>query len=201
MNLPILDYLVLLTLQFLPSEYSLSKLSSIILRVYNMIVTQEPGEVEAQFAQVDTPLLMKILLTSFSPQPLFIPEKGFPGRLSEEITLPSWLSEDDINYFASKFSKTGFTGGINYYRNLNRNWELLAPWTGNQITVPTKFIVGDQDVAYHFIGFKDYIEKGGFKRDVPLLEDVILMKGVGHFINQEKPEEISNYIYDFIKKY
>ncbi|KAI0512285.1 hypothetical protein KFK09_012924 [Dendrobium nobile] len=162
---------------------------------------QEPGKVEAQFAQVDTTVLMKILLTSFSPQALFIPEKGFPGGLSEELTLPYWLSENDINYFASKFSKTGFSGGINYYRNMNRNWELTAPWTGIQIKVPTKFILGDQDVAYHFMGLKDYIETGGLKRDVPLLEDYVLMKGVGHFINQERPEEISHYIYEFIKKF
>ncbi|KAL0919763.1 hypothetical protein M5K25_011881 [Dendrobium thyrsiflorum] len=162
---------------------------------------QEPGEVEAQFAQVDTTVLMKILLTSFSPRPLFIPEKGFPGELSEEITLPYWLSENDINYFASKFSKTGFAGGINYYRNMNRNWELTAPWTGIQIEVPTKLILGDQDLTYHFIGIKDYIETGGLKRDVPLLEEAVLMKGVGHFINQEKPEEISHHIYEFIKKF
>ncbi|XP_020576665.1 uncharacterized protein LOC110022184 [Phalaenopsis equestris] len=162
---------------------------------------QEPGKVETHFARIDTLLLMKILLTSFSPKPLLIADNGSLGRNSEEIRLPSWLSEHDIDYFASKFSKTGFTGGINYYRNLNRNWELLAPWTGIQITVPTKFITGDEDLTYHMAAMKDYIEKGGFKRGVPLLEDVIIMKGIGHFINQEKPEEISEHIYNFFKKF
>ncbi|XP_020682828.1 uncharacterized protein LOC110099869 isoform X2 [Dendrobium catenatum] len=163
---------------------------------------QEPGEVEAQFAQVDTEFLMKRFLTSRNPGPLIIPKgKEFERRANKDITLPSWLSEDDINYFASKFIKTGFAGGLNYYRNMDKNWELSAPWDDIQIKVPTKFIVGDQDLAYHFVGVKDYIHKGGFRRDVPFLQDVIVMEGVAHFINQERPEEISNYIYEFIQKF
>lgn len=77
----------------------------------------------------------------------------------------------------------------------------MAPWTGVQIRVPVKFIVGDQDLAYHFPGVQDYISKGGFKRDVPLLEDMVVMEGVGHFINQERPQEISNIILEFIQKF
>jgi hypothetical protein len=81
-----------------------------------------------------------------------------------------------------------------------RNWELTAPWTGAQIKVPVKFIVGDQDLTYNSLGAKDYIAKGGFKRDVPFLQDLVVMEGVGHFINEEKPEEISKHIYDFFQK-
>lgn len=88
------------------------------------------------------------------------------------------------------------------YINYNcRNWELTAPWTGVQIKVPVKFIVGDQDLAFYFPGVQDYIHNGGFKRDVPLLEDIVVMEGAGHFINQEKPQEISNLIIEFIKKF
>lgn len=82
-----------------------------------------------------------------------------------------------------------------------RTWELTAAWTGVQIKVPVKFIVGDQDMVYNLPGFKEYIHNGGFKRDVPLLQEVVVMEGVAHFINQEKPEEISNHIYDFVKKF
>lgn len=82
-----------------------------------------------------------------------------------------------------------------------RNWELTAPWTGAQVKVPVKFIVGDQDLTYNSLGNKDYIDKGGFKRDVPLLQDVVIMEGVAHFLNQEKPEEINKHIYDFFQKF
>lgn len=82
-----------------------------------------------------------------------------------------------------------------------RTWELTAPWTGVEIRVPAKFIVGDQDLTYHIPGVKEYIHEGGFKRDVPLLQEVVIMVGVGHFINQEKPQEIADHIYEFIKKF
>lgn len=82
-----------------------------------------------------------------------------------------------------------------------RTWELTAAWTGAQIKVPVKFIVGDLDTTYNTPGVKEYIHEGGFKKDVPLLEEVVVMEGVAHFINQEKPEETSGHIYDFIQKF
>ncbi|KAJ8500566.1 hypothetical protein OPV22_011118 [Ensete ventricosum] len=163
---------------------------------------QEPGRTEAEFGRVGTSLIIKKFLTYHDPGPVIVPkEKGFADAPNKENALPSWLSEEDLNYFAGKFEKSGFTGGLNYYRALDLNWELMASWTGVQIKVPVKFIVGDQDLAYHFPGVQDYICKGGFKRDVPLLEDMVVMEGVGHFINQERPQEISNIILEFIKKF
>jgi len=82
-----------------------------------------------------------------------------------------------------------------------RNWELTAPWTGVQIEVPVKFVVGDLDLTYHVPGVQKYIHEGGFKSDVPFLQDVIIMEGAGHFINQEKPNEITDHIFDFISKF
>ena len=85
--------------------------------------------------------------------------------------------------------------------DINRNWELTAPWTGVQIKVPVKFITGDLDVVYTSLGMKQYIESGGFKRDVPNLEEVVVQEGVAHFNNQEAAEDVTNHIYDFIKKF
>lgn len=67
--------------------------------------------------------------------------------------------------------------------------------------MPVKFIVGDLDLTYHYPGIQDYIHKGGLKQNVPLLQEVVVMEGVGHFINQEKAHEITDHIYDFIQKY
>jgi pimeloyl-ACP methyl ester carboxylesterase len=82
-----------------------------------------------------------------------------------------------------------------------RTWELTGPWTGLQIKVPVKFIVGDLDITYSIPGIKEYIHNGGLKTQVPNLQDVVVIEGAAHFINQEKPEEISAHIYDFIKKF
>ncbi|KAK8952018.1 hypothetical protein KSP39_PZI003808 [Platanthera zijinensis] len=166
------------------------------------VLIQEAGEVEAEFGQIDTAFLLKSFLTSRNPGPFYIPkEKGLSGRVGLEIPLPAWLSEADVNYFASKFDKTGFAGPINYYRNINRNWELTAPWADVQINVPAKFIAGDLDLAYRCGGMEEYIHNGEFKKDVPFLEEVVIMEGVGHFITQEKAQEVSDHIYDFIRKF
>ncbi|KAK9912513.1 hypothetical protein M0R45_036375 [Rubus argutus] len=96
-------------------------------RLVSLPVSAGPGkgDIEAEFSQIGTARVMKELLTNRHPGPLFLPKgKGFGHPLDDPIALPSWLSEDDVNYYASFFEKKGFTGGINYYRNLDRNWEL-----------------------------------------------------------------------------
>lgn len=169
---------------------------------YYVCKFQEPGVAEAEFARYGTQFIHRRFLTSrYTGKPFLIrKEVGF-GSPDQQITLPSWLSEEDISYFASKYEKTGFTNPINYYRNLNQNWELTAPWTGTQIVVPTKFIVGDEDLTFHYPGIQDYIQKGGLKKNVPFLEEVVVMPGVSHWINQEKAQEVTEHIYDFIRSF
>ncbi|KAI4323898.1 hypothetical protein L6164_023472 [Bauhinia variegata] len=164
---------------------------------------QKPGEIEAQMAKVGTTYVLKNFLTTRKTGPPIFPKGEYGTAFNPDFTktLPSWLSEQDLAYFAAKFEKTGFTGGLNYYRNLNRNWELTAPWTGAQVTVPVRFITGDLDMVYTSLSLKEYIHGGEFKKDVPNLEEVIIQKGVAHFNNQEAPEEINNYILNFIKKF
>ncbi|PHT49115.1 hypothetical protein CQW23_13324 [Capsicum baccatum] len=82
-----------------------------------------------------------------------------------------------------------------------RNWELTAPWTGAQVKVPTKFIVDEFDLVYRIPGAKEYIHNDGFKKDVPLLEEVVVVEGAAHFVNKERPDEINKHIYDFIQKF
>ncbi|KAL5539924.1 hypothetical protein UlMin_043063 [Ulmus minor] len=165
---------------------------------YYMCRFQEDGDIEEEFAKIGTANVMKAFLTYRNPSPLFLPKgKGFDAPTA----LPSWLSEEDINYYASKYEKKGFASSVNYYRNIDRNWELTAPWTGSQIKVPVKFIIGDVDLTYHTAGCKDYIHKGGFKKHVPFLQDVTVMEDVGHFINQERPDEINQHIFDFFSNF
>ncbi|KAL5713142.1 Epoxide hydrolase 2 [Ranunculus cassubicifolius] len=185
-----------------PKRKPIESLRALLGEDYYMCRFQEPGEVEAEFASIGTRDIIKKFLTYRNPDALRVPKDiGFGGFVPTPSTLPSWLSEEDIDYYTSKFEKTGFTGGLNYYRALDMNWELTAPWTGVQVKVPVKFIVGDQDLTYNTPGVKQYIESGGFKRDVPFLEELVVMEGVAHFLNQERPDEISAHIYDFLQKF
>ncbi|XP_009629123.1 uncharacterized protein [Nicotiana tomentosiformis] len=186
-----------------PSRKPVDSLRELFGDDYYMCRFQKPGEVEEEFASVDTATVIKGFLSSRDPRPPCIPKEiGFHQALAKSpATLPSWITEEDVHYFAEKLKKTGFTGGLNYYRNLDKNWELTAPFSGCKIQVPTKFVVGDLDATYHVPGTKEYIHNGGFKKEVPNLQEVVVMEGAGHFINQEKPAEINSHIYDFIQRF
>ena len=124
------------------------------------------------------------------------------GKAFKELPpYPDWLSKDDAAYYNHNFAKSGFTGGLNYYRATTLNWELTSPWTGAQVNVPVKFVVGDLDLTYHFPGVKDYVHQGGMKKDVPNLQEVVVLEGVGHFLQQEKSDVVTKHIYDFIQKF
>ncbi|XP_019180638.1 PREDICTED: bifunctional epoxide hydrolase 2-like isoform X3 [Ipomoea nil] len=161
---------------------------------------QEPGEIEAEFAPIGVKTCLQNIIFAFGrPEPLYFPkDKGFTDG---STALPAWLPEEDLDYYVNRYEKTGFTGGVNYYRALKLDWELTAPWSGSKVMVPTKFIVGDLDLVYQIPGAKEYIHNGGLKNDVPLLEDVVVLQGVAHFLNQEAPQEVNNHIINFLNKF
>ena len=65
----------------------------------------------------------------------------------DPVPLPPWLTEADIDVFATEYQRTGFRGGLNWYRNIDRNWELTAPWHGAKIAQPALFIAGTHDAV------------------------------------------------------
>ncbi|XP_022991234.1 uncharacterized protein LOC111487949 [Cucurbita maxima] len=161
---------------------------------------QEPDMVE-EFRSMDPADIFKIIFSIHDPRPPMIPRDtglvGFPVP----DTLPTWLTEEDLSHYATKFANNGFYGGLNYYRVLKLNWELTAPWTRSMVRVPAKFMIGKMDPTYHIPGVIEYIQKGGFKRDVPLLDTVVEIEGAAHFLNQERPHQINQHIHDFIKRF
>jgi len=164
---------------------------------YYILRFQEPGRVEEEFARHGCTTVVKksLLLTSTA---LFSapPEKGIMDVIETQPIIPSWITEEEIQYFAKQFEKTGFTGGLNYYRAIDLNWELMGPWTGATITVPTKYIVGDKDLVYTTPGMKNFVHGEDLKKSVPFLDEVVVIDG-HHFIQQEKPNEVSDHILKF----
>ncbi|KAK9136843.1 hypothetical protein Sjap_007437 [Stephania japonica] len=184
----------------IPSKKPTQSLKATFGDDYYVIRFQEPGEIEAEFVHAGTANVLKKFLTYRNPGPLMIP-KHERFATDNQLALPDWLTKADIEYYVSKYQHKGFTGGLNYYRAVDLNWELTAAWTGAQVKVPVKFIVGDLDLTYNSPGVKEFIHGGGLKKYVPLLEEVIVIEGTGHFINEEKAEEINEHIYNFLKKF
>ncbi|XP_058085751.1 uncharacterized protein LOC131233156 [Magnolia sinica] len=160
---------------------------------------QEPGRAEKAFGLYDHLTLMKKFHLIDKPDLIAPPGMEIIDFLDTPSSLPAWITEEELQYFASKFQKSGFTGPLNYYRAMDLNWELLAPWQGSKISVPTKFIAGDKDIGFHSFGIKDYIMGSDFKRCVPNVE-VVVIDGY-HFIQQEKAKEVTNEILSFLANF
>jgi epoxide hydrolase A/B len=121
------------------------------------------------------------------------PDAGFVERLPEPDGLPDWLSQEELDFYISEFTRTGFTGGINWYRNFDRNWELTAHIDGVKVDAPSLFIGGKQDpvVAMSPPGVGD-----AFLSDH---RGNVMIDDAGHWVQQEKPAETNAALIDFLK--
>ena len=93
--------------------------------------------------------------------------------------LPAEINEDDIDFYTNEYKRTGFRGGLNWYRNADRNWSLLAPWAGAKVTVPALYIVGDRDLVVRFPGADKLIPN--LSQFVPQLRETTMLPGCGHW--------------------
>src|SRR3989442_15486993 len=113
---------------------------------------------------------------------------GFLGGRKAPETLPAWLTDTDVDFYAGEFARAGFRGGLNWYRNIDRNWELLAPWMGAKVTVPALFVAGDRDPVMAFRGMDQLL--AALKHFVPELRGTIILPGCGHWTQRERPGEV-----------
>ena len=112
-------------------------------------------------------------------------------------TLPAWLSEADIDFYAGEFKRSGFRGPLNYYRNIDRNWELMAAFAGAPVTVPALYVAGDRDMVVSFPGTDQLL--ANLKSFVPALRGIKMLPGCGHWTQQERPGEVNAAIIDFVR--
>jgi pimeloyl-ACP methyl ester carboxylesterase len=129
-------------------------------------------------------------------RPVFERSKKLTGSLPEEIKLPGWLKQKDLDYLCSEFERTGFRGGINWYRNLDRNWELTPFLTNAKPGQPSLFITGEADPTMSFLaGIIPKLDK-----NMPNLKKKIIMPGVGHWIQEERPDDINKLLIEFLRE-
>jgi pimeloyl-ACP methyl ester carboxylesterase len=162
---------------------------------------QAPGVAERELER-DVDLTMRTVLGRGFSDPeasLFIADgQGFLGDVSAITPLPDWLSETELSYFSEIYRKTGFRGGLNWYRNIDRNWELTAPWQSALIAQPSLFIAGSNDaVVTGLMGGK---RVAGMERVLPNLRQKLIIDGAGHWIQQERPAEVNAALIGFLRE-
>ncbi|CDX34847.1 Epoxide hydrolase [Mesorhizobium sp. SOD10] len=122
---------------------------------------------------------------------------GLLQALKAPASLPHWLNEGDIDFYAGEFRRTGFAGGLNWYRNIDRNWELMAPFAGGRIRVPALYMAGDRDLVVAFPGMDQLL--ANLRNFVPQIRDTLMLPGCGHWTQQERPDEVNAAMIDFLR--
>lgn len=122
-------------------------------------------------------------------------ETALDGRTEPE-RLPAWLKPEDLDYFAQEFSRTGFRGALNWYRAQDIFWEATPFLVGRQILQPTLFIGGADDPWIAQVG-QEAIDN--LDKSVPNLWKKVLLPGIGHSVEQEAPNEVSQLLIEFLR--
>jgi len=169
---------------------------------------QAPGVAEAELERDARQTILKLLYAASgdAPRPatpgadvgLVSRSGGFLAGMPVPSTLPSWLDTADVDFYGAEFARTGFRGGLNWYRNIDRNWELMAPFAGSKVTVPALYIAGDRDLVVAFRGVDKLI--ANLKAFVPQLRGTIMLPGCGHWTQQERSAEVSSAMIDFLRR-
>jgi len=162
---------------------------------FYQIYFQEPGVADAELNHDPRTSFRKMLGMGVDANLATGTGTGFLGGRSDPETLPDWLTEADIDAFVEQYKRNGFTGSLNWYRNIDRNWTLTTPWQNAQITPPALYITGDRDLARGFYP-PDFFDQ--LPQWVPNLRGIVDLPGCGHWTQQERPAEVNGALLDFL---
>jgi pimeloyl-ACP methyl ester carboxylesterase len=166
---------------------------------FYVLYFQEPGVADADLGRDAGETMRRMLggvvvpTEGFDPAALAAPPgAGFVDRLPDPPSLPAWLSQEELDHYAAEFTRTGFTGGINWYRNFDRNWELTPQLDGAKVTVPSLFVTGSQDPVR-------LMSPDAFM-DGNLLDHrgSHVIDGAGHWVQQEAPDQVNAALLSFL---
>ena len=169
-------------------------------RFFYVLYFQEPGVAERELEQDVRDTMSRFLYAAsgdVTEDPNFWEKPGdakFLDGLPSPMALPSWLTAADLDYFASEFRRTGFRGGLNWYRNFDRNWELTVELADAKVTQPALFVAGERDGVLRMIPVE------AMRDWVPNLRELRLLPGCGHWTQQEKPAEVNAALIEFLKR-
>jgi pimeloyl-ACP methyl ester carboxylesterase len=167
---------------------------------FYILYFQEPGVADADLGadagETMTRMLAGLSLSSDDPADIAglanSEGLGFVDRLPKPSALPDWLSQAELDHYIEVFSRTGFTGGINWYRNMDRNWEITPELEDVHVTVPSAFITGSADPVN--------LMSPAAIMDGHALDHRgnTIVEGAGHWVQQEAADEVNAALLTFL---
>lgn len=180
----------------------LTALESQGIKTYYMQYFQAPGVAEAEL-EADVEASLRRITYSLSGDgrggvaTVLSPGTGFLHNTEDPAVLPDWVDADDLAHATREFRRTGFRGGLNWYRAVRSGPELLAPWRGAPIRQPSLFIAGDRDDVMKFPASAAAVAR--FDRSLPGLRGSHFLAGAGHWVQRERANEVNALLIDFLR--
>lgn len=167
---------------------------------YYQLYFQEPGVAEADFHE-DIEATIRRMMWSLSGGPSrpwngMVGLEGALAALAEPPGPMDWLSSEELAVYTAAFQASGLTGALNWYRNMDRNWELTAPFQDARIRQPAWFVSGERDPIYPAL--KSLVE--ALPRNVPGHLGTTIVPGAGHWVQQEAPDVVNRVLLDFLEQ-
>lgn len=166
---------------------------------FYILYFQQPGVADAEMSADPARALRRMLggmripaeeaaaLRMLAPGP-----EGFIDRLPEPDRLPDWLTAEELDHYVAEFTRTGFTGALNWYRNFDRNWQIMGSPARETIDVPALFVGGGDDPVLNFtrIDRAREVAVGPYHQ--------VMLDGAGHWIQQERADDINAELLEFL---
>ena len=167
---------------------------------FYILYFQEPGVAEAEL-EADVRRFLRLFMHSASadgPERALMPAKKkdekFLDGMEDPDELPSWLTKADLDFYTAEFERTGLRGGLNRYRNMDRDWEELTELENATIQQPALFLAGEKDPVIQMAPLE------GMKAHIPNLQFPAFIPNCGHWTQQEKPAEVNAALIKFLKE-
>jgi pimeloyl-ACP methyl ester carboxylesterase len=198
--------LILLSVPYLPGSWESIPPTDAMKQMagdkeFYQLYFQEPGKAEKELEEdVRKTMLTFLYSASGDPPPekrwrfLFSKSERFIDTGFLPDSLPAWLTDQDVELFTEEFQRTGFRGGINWYRNIDRNRELTPFLNGAKIHQPALFVAGELDAV--IVMYRHSYDS--LETNVPNLKKKKLVPGAGHWIQQERPDEVNKLLIEFL---
>lgn len=173
------------------------------LTTFYMQYFQTPGVAEAELEADVEATIRRVTFSMSGDGPskviagILPPGAGFLDATVEPAALPAWLPAEDIAYVADEFKRTGFRGGLNWYRSVRRSAEFMAPWRGCTIAQPSLFITGSRDDVLRFPGAEARLKQ--LPAVLTGLRGSHVLEGAGHWIQRERAPAVNALLIDFLK--
>jgi pimeloyl-ACP methyl ester carboxylesterase len=171
-------------------------------RNFYQLYFQEPGRVEEELEEDVRASLARVYFAASGEAGaragadfLFDADQRFVDALPQAGAMP-WLSAADLDVFERAYRKSGFRGPINWYRNIDRNWALTPFLDGARLRQPSLFVAGERDLVIAMMPDA----YAALETYAPGLTRKVLLPEAGHWIQQERPDDVNGCLVEFLKQ-